>query len=60
MEIKPALIRLGRILIAQAIPWLILELNGINIPVLNISLGAAISAAAKYLRDKYKWTWLPL
>jgi len=55
-----ALMRLGRVLIAQAISWAALEYSGVNIPWVNISVGAAISAVAKYLRDKYGWNWLPV
>lgn len=54
------LIRLVRILVAQAISWAILEYAGINVPYINVSVGAGISALAKYLRDTYKWTWLPV
>jgi soluble lytic murein transglycosylase-like protein len=55
-----ALIRLGRILLAQIISWTVLEFAGVNIPYINISVGAAISAIAKYLREKYGWDWLPV
>jgi len=55
-----ALLRLGRILLAQAIAWGIAELAGFNVPVINISAGAILSAVAKYLREKYGWTWLPV
>jgi len=58
--ILASLLRLGRVLIAQAISWAILEFAGVNIPWINISVGAAISAIAKYLRDKYGWDWLPV
>lgn len=55
-----ALIRLGRILLAQAISWAVMEFAGVNIPYINISVGAALSAIAKYLREKYGWDWLPI
>ena len=55
-----ALLRLARILVAQVIAFAIANLAGVNIPVLNISVGAAINAIAKFLRDKYKWEWLPV
>lgn len=59
-EIKAALIRLVRVLIAQAVSWICLETAGINVPVINVSIGALINSIAKYLRDKYKWQWLPI
>ena len=59
-----ALLRLARILVAQAISWLLLEWGGVAIPMINITIGAAISAIFKYLRNKYPdWKvleWLPL
>ena len=57
---KDALIRLGRILVAQAISWSIMEFAGVNVPYINISLGAMISAVAKWARDQYGWFWLPI
>lgn len=50
---KPALYRLVRILVAQAISWGILEYGGVNIPQVNITVGAAISALFKFIRDKF-------
>jgi hypothetical protein len=32
----------------------------VNVPIINISVGALINAIAKYLRDTYKWEWLPV
>ncbi len=57
---KAAILRLARILVAQLVSFLILETAGINIPVVNISVGALINSIAKYLRDTYKWDWLPI
>jgi predicted RND superfamily exporter protein len=57
---KAALLRLVRVLIAQAITFGISELAGINVPVINISAGAVLNAIAKFLRDRYKWEWLPV
>ncbi len=57
---KAALFRLVRVLVAQAIAFAIAETTGINIPILNISLGALINATAKYIRDKFKLEWLPV
>jgi hypothetical protein len=58
--ILASLMRLGRVLIAQAITFGIAELAGVNIPVVNISAGAVLNAIAKFLRDKYNWNWLPV
>ena len=59
-----ALMRLARIIVAQAISWAILEWGGVNIPMVNISVGAVLNAIFKYIRDKYPnspiLTWLPL
>jgi hypothetical protein len=55
-----SLFRLLRVLAAQAIAFLVAEFAGINIPILNISVGAGINAIAKYLRDKFGWDWLIL
>ena len=60
VEIKAALWRLARVLIAQAITFGIAELAGVNIPLVNISAGAVLNAVAKFLRDKFKWDWLPV
>lgn len=58
--ILAALLRLGRVLVAQAIAWVIAEYGGIALPWFPVTLGAAISAVAKFLRDKFKWEWLPV
>jgi hypothetical protein len=59
-----ALLRLARILVAQTVSWSLLEWGGIVVPMLNITVGAAVSAIFKYLRDKYPklkiLEWLPL
>jgi len=55
-----SILRLGRVLIAQLVALAITSLAGVNIPYLNISLGAVINALAKFLRDRYKWDWLPV
>jgi hypothetical protein len=59
-KIWAALVRLFRILAAQAIAFGISELAGVYIPIVNISAGAVINAIAKFLRDKYGWDWLPV
>ena len=61
---KAALLRLARILVAQVVSWLLLEWGGVNVPLINISVGAVVSAVFKFIRDKYPknviLTWLPL
>jgi len=57
---NPSLLRLIRVLVAQGIGISITATAGINIPYLNIGVGAVISALAKFLRDKFKWEWLPV
>ena len=57
---KAALLRLLRIIVAQAISWVVLEWGGVTLPYIPITVGALISAVAKFLRDKYKWEWLPI
>jgi len=59
-ELWRAIIRLFRVFLAQFITFAIANWAGVNIPVLNISVGALINAVAKYLREKYSWTWLPV
>ena len=59
-----ALLRLARIVVAQVISAALLEWGGISILMLNISLGALISAIFKFIRDKYPNSkvleWLPI
>jgi len=57
-----AFLRLFRVVVAQVIALAITNLAGVNIPYLNISLGAVINALAKFLRDKFpSWgEWLPI
>lgn len=59
-----ALLRLARILVAQVITWAIATWGGISIPWVNITVGAAINAVFKFIRDKYPDSvileWLPL
>ena len=57
---KAALLRLARILVAQVVTFAVAELSGFSIPIINISAGALLNAVAKYLRDKFKWEWLPV
>ena len=44
---------------AAQLPALIAYLNGKGGPEW-IMLGVAINMAAKYLRDKYGWDWIPV
>ena len=59
-----AFMRLTRVLVAQAITWGLSEYGNFVVPVVNISAGAAVNAAFKYLRDAYPkstlLSWLPL
>lgn len=57
-NVKAMLIRLVRLGIAQ-IPALIAYLNKTGSP-LWVMIGVVINAVAKYLRDKYGWSWLPV
>jgi hypothetical protein len=57
---KAALIRLGRVILGQIVAIIITSTAGITIPYLDITLGAVINAIAKFLRDKFKWEWLPV
>jgi len=57
---KAAFLRLVRVLAAQAISWAVLEFAGVNVPYINISVGAVINMVAKALRDKFGWDWLPV
>jgi len=57
---KSAILRLVRVLVAQLVTFGIAELAGVNIPMVNISAGAVLNSVAKFLRDKYKWEWLPV
>lgn len=55
---KSALLRLLRLGVAQ-VPALIAYLSGTGNP-LWVMFGVILNAVAKYLRDKYKWEWLPI
>jgi hypothetical protein len=61
---KSTLMRLLRILVAQSISWSLLEWGGVNIPQVNITIGAAVNAIFKFIRDKFPKSvileWLPL
>lgn len=58
-----AFVRLFRILVAQVISWALLEWGGVNIPTVNITVGALVNFVFKFLRDKFpnaKWIeWIP-
>lgn len=59
-----AILRFARVLVGQAISFALLKWGGINVPIINITVGALISAVFKYLRDKYPKNpileWLPI
>ena len=55
---KAALLRLLRLGVAQ-LPALLAYLSGSGSP-LWVMVGVVINAVAKYLRDRYKWEWLPV
>jgi len=61
---KSALLRLARILVAQAISWGLAEYGNYGVPLINISVGAVINAIFKFIRDKYPnnaiLEWLPI
>jgi len=57
---KATVLRFIRVAVAQVLSLVITSTANINIPYLNIGLGAVINAAAKFLRDKFKWEWLPI
>jgi hypothetical protein len=61
---KAAILRLARILVAQAISWSLLEWGGVTIPTVNITVGAAINTVFKFIRDKFPNSklleWLPI
>ena len=58
------ILRFARVLLGQAIGALIIKYGGIEIPYVGLTIGAAVSAIFKFLRDKYPnnaiLTWLPL
>jgi hypothetical protein len=56
---KAALIRLGRILIAQVITFVLTLLTPLTAPW-AVLLGALINSVAKFLRDQFGWDWLPI
>lgn len=57
--ILAALLRLVRAGVAMGLPILISWLTG-NPDVRWAALAPVIMAVAKYLRDTYKWEWLPV
>ena len=57
-----AVLRVVRVVVAQAIGAIITSTMGIAIPYVGISIGAVLNGFAKVLRDKFpKWAeWLPV
>ena len=58
----PALLRIIRVAVAQAIGAFIASTSGITIPYLGIGVGAALNGISKLLRDKFPvlTEWLPV
>lgn len=58
------LLRFARIMVAQGITLALAKWGGIEIPMVNITVGAAISALFKFLREKFPKSailqWLPI
>jgi hypothetical protein len=58
------ILRIARVLVAQAITWGLATWGGISIPIINITVGALINGLFKFIRDKYPESvileWLPL
>lgn len=50
---KLAILRFVRILLGQVISWSLAYYGNVNIPILEISIGALINGLFKYIRDKY-------
>lgn len=60
--IWPAILRVIRVAVAQAIGALIASTTGITIPYIGISIGAILNGISKALRDKFPalTEWLPV
>ena len=58
------LLRIVRVILAQLITLGLSIWGNVNVPVLNISVGALINGIFKYLRDKFPKSaileWFPL
>ena len=55
-----AIWRAIRVSLGQIIGLIITNLSGIEIPYFNVGLGVVLNTLAKFLRDKFKWDWLPV
>ena len=59
-----AILRIVRVLIAQGISVLLLKYANVNVPIINITVGALINGIAKFIRDKFPKSkileWLPI
>lgn len=59
-----AILRFVRILVGQGISYALLKWGGITVPIIDITVGALISAIFKFLRDKFPKNaileWLPI
>lgn len=58
-NLTPALLRALRSAVAFGLPYLISILAKSPNPKL-VALGPLLMAIGKYLRDTYKWEWLPV
>jgi hypothetical protein len=58
------IMRIARVLVAQAISWALLTYGGVNVPIIEISVGALVNGIFKFIRDKYPKSvileWLPI
>ena len=59
-----AILRIVRVLVAQGISVLLLKYANVNVPIINITVGALINGVAKFIRDKFPKSkileWLPI
>lgn len=58
----PAILRVIRVAVAQAIGAIITSTTGIEIPYVGLSIGAVLNGLSKVLRDKFPalTEWLPV
>ncbi len=50
---QAAIFRIVRVLLAQGITWGLAKWGNINLPIIEITVGALINGAFKYIREKY-------
>ena len=58
----PAVLRVIRVAVAQALGAVIVATSGIEIPWVGLTVGAVLNGISKILRDKFpNWAeWLPV